>query len=719
MNTFLRLSSVLVISFALVGTAHASTLSAPPNNLGLVGYWTMDGKTTNWSTNQELDSSGNGNTGTLVNMSQTTSPVLGKIGQALNFNGTNQYVDVSNQSHFALSTYTISAWVNANAVPPVGSWWTILSKGDNGPFHIQTQSNTSCGSGGEFGVGWNTGSWQDICSGIVPVVGRWYHVVVTSDGLNVVLYVNGVQKGTKALGTPNQNSYDVAIGTNLETGGRYWNGLIDDVRIYNRALSAADVARLYTAGAARQNVSQTTLIPNGLVGYWTMDGKNTSWSTNQELDSSGNGNTGTLVNMSPTTSPVLGKIGQAMAFNGVNQSMPVSSNASLNITNSLSISLWIKHNNPNTGNGSVAVFVSKGPYDGTNGDYLLRMDTNMHYMFALYQGGWNYTTSASTISPNVWHHIVATWDGTTLLMYQDGVQDADTQSAAITLTPNAYPVTIGQTSDQAGNTWYTGSIDDVRIYNRALSAQEVQELYAAGSGSKVGVTQLNKFAQGGLVGYWSFNGKDMNWATGQALDRSGNGNNGQLVNMSTTTSPVPGKIGQALSFTGSQWVQVPNASSLNVTGSQISFGGWIYPTTSSGYQGILGLVQAGNVRQYAIYLANNNPSAVYIALSGVSPPGAAGGIFNISTNWVVNKWNHVFFTYNSLSGTAAIYLNGVQVYSSNSWSGPITTVGNYPVYIGDNTTTDGFPFHGIIDDVRIYNRALSAAEVKALYNLGR
>ena len=64
----------------------------------------------------------------------------------------------------------------------------------------------------------------------------------------------------------------------------------------------------------------------------------------------------------------------------------------------------------------------------------------------------------------------------------------------------------------------------------------------------------------GLVGYWSFNGADMNWSTGQALDRSGNSNNGTTTNMSTTTSPVPGKVGQALKFDGvDDYVSVPDS----------------------------------------------------------------------------------------------------------------------------------------------------------------
>jgi hypothetical protein len=97
-------TSGLILTLALAfllfpSPSSAATIGVPSNYLtlssGLVGYWPLDGKNTNWSTGQTLDLSGQGNTGQLINMSTTTSPVAGKIGQALNFNGSNSYVSTS------------------------------------------------------------------------------------------------------------------------------------------------------------------------------------------------------------------------------------------------------------------------------------------------------------------------------------------------------------------------------------------------------------------------------------------------------------------------------------------------------------------------------------------------------------------------------------------------------------------------------------------------
>ena len=103
----------------------------------------------------------------------------------------------------------------------------------------------------------------------------------------------------------------------------HFDGSIDDVRVYNRALTATEVAGLYQSGLAKINSSQSPgTLSQGLVGWWTMDGADTVWSSptaGVEYDRSGNGNTGTLTNMTRSGSPTVGKIGQALKFDGTDQ----------------------------------------------------------------------------------------------------------------------------------------------------------------------------------------------------------------------------------------------------------------------------------------------------------------------------------------------------------------------------------------------------------------
>ena len=140
--------------------------------------------------------------------------------------------------------------------------------------------------------------------------------------------------------------------------------------------------------------------------------------------------------------------------------------------------------------------------------------------------------------------------------------------------------------------WKLGrETNDFHVYNRALSASEVLQLYDMGSAGHstpreappgIVSTSCSSGLTCGLVGYWTFDGKDINGTAATTTDRSGNGNTGTLVNMSATTSPVVGKIGQALRFNGtSQYVNGGTGASLNLTGNQ-SYSVWIKPTASLG-----------------------------------------------------------------------------------------------------------------------------------------
>ena len=92
---------------------------------------------------------------------------------------------------------------------------------------------------------------------------------------------------------------------------------------------------------------------------------------------------------------------------------------------------------------------------------------------------------------------------------------------------------------------FNGLIDDVRIYNRALSAAEISRLYGLGATTKIAKTiTTNPDLEDGLIGHWTFDGSDL---IENAVDRSGSGNTGYLINF-TSTSTLPGKIGQALEF---------------------------------------------------------------------------------------------------------------------------------------------------------------------------
>ncbi len=193
----------------------------------------------------------------------------------------------------------------------------------------------------------------------------------------------------------------------------------------------------------------------------------------------------------------------------------------------------------------------------------------------------------------------------------------------------------------------------------------------------------------------------MNAGTGTTVaDSSGQGNNGTVSNTTWTTS---GKYGSALVFNGTNaWVTVNDANSLDLT-TAVTVEAWIFPTTSTGgWRTIVSKERTGAVNgAYVLYsFSNPGPPQVYLSIGGTDR------ILSGPTQLSINTWTHVAMTYDGT--TIRLYLNGTQV-ASAAQTGTIATSTN-PLRIGGNSTWGEY-FQGTIDEVRVYNRALSGAEI--------
>ncbi len=723
---FAKFTTIVVFVLSLpvsVSAAIKTSASVPGPTKGLVGYWTLDGKDTNWSANTTSDKSGQGNTGTLISMSTTTSPRQGIIGQALKFNASGR-VNVPNYN-INSNQITVSFWFNtddANTVRRIIEHdWNV-----GGVFttHINSGTVNACFNG--------------TCSPMLtaPIVAnKWYHLVLTYSGTTARMYLNGVQQAPANYGTAIANStHDIFIGSSSFP----FSGMIDDVRMYNRALSAREVISLYNQGAAgiKSGASQTSAnvpINSGLVGYWPMDGRDVNWTANTTADKSGQGNTGTLINMSTTTSPSQGVIGQALNFNGSNYAVTANNDALNFGTGPFSFSVWV---NANSLTANADGVFSKDSYAGGNSytGYLVNVRAGPTWSFETRNvvsgaGPDNVVLSASNATTG-WTHIVAVRSGNSpavLRLYINGVLSNTTTEGSVTDVSNSAGFTIGNLNSGLPSQYFNGKTDDVRAYNRALSASEIKQLYqqgAAGLKSASSQTGANVPINNGLVGYWPFDGKDTNWTTGMTADKSGQGNMGTLVNMSTTTSPAQGKIGQAFRFGGAtSYINVGNPASLSFSNQSFSVSSWVrlntVPTADGNDIGIVADYRNTNARWF-LYKFRNAAGTFAFALDtngAWSPDKTAFG----STVPVTNRWYHVVGVYDHSTGNALIYVNGV--FENNSGGSPITIGAVNDVTIGNWYSLDGLGGtsgpNGDIDDVRIYNRALSVTEVKKLYNLGR
>ncbi|MEK7187296.1 MAG: Ig-like domain-containing protein [Patescibacteria group bacterium] len=207
---------------------------------------------------------------------------------------------------------------------------------------------------------------------------------------------------------------------------------------------------------------------SGLVGYWNFDeGSGTTAS-----DSSGNGNTGALINTPLWSS---GRIGGALNLDGVDDYVSIPNNTVLN-PQTVTLSAWV-----NVRSNTIVHRVIDRDNGGTI-TYFLAVGSNGKVSF---RAGSSVVSGNTTLSINTWHHISGTYNGNTLTIYTNGVVDGSL-SASPVLTDNGVGPNIGRRPGGGGQV--NGFVDDVRIYNRSLSLSEIQSLYAFGGGVPVADT---------------------------------------------------------------------------------------------------------------------------------------------------------------------------------------------------------------------------------------
>ncbi len=184
------------------------------------------------------DSSGNGNDGTLVGDPQW---VAGILGGALDFDGDGDYVDCGSDAIFSITdAFSLSVWINWRT--PTVDWQTVIAKGDNAWRLAKSGSSQAV----DFGFDDGSRGWVSASTASDVPLGEWHHVAATLDTIvGAKIYLDGVLEGTNSnTGGITVGDYPVFIGDNSQQTGRYWDGLIDDVQIYNQALSPLQVSAL-------------------------------------------------------------------------------------------------------------------------------------------------------------------------------------------------------------------------------------------------------------------------------------------------------------------------------------------------------------------------------------------------------------------------------------------------------------------------------------------
>jgi RHS repeat-associated protein len=226
-KTWIKQALVSILTAALM----LSTTVAVSATSGTLLNWSLnDGSGTIAS-----DSSGLGNNGTV---SGGATWVTGKVGGALSFDGASGAVTLASVSGIATGNtpHTVAAWVKVNALPSNRAWILLLGNEGTGAHHWLINS----AGGTALGV------WSGSQVSPSLPVGQWKHIALTFDGTTLTGYVNGVSIGSQAA-TFNLAGTPLTL-AQAHVGENYFNGVVDELNVYNRALSAAEVATL--AGAS-------------------------------------------------------------------------------------------------------------------------------------------------------------------------------------------------------------------------------------------------------------------------------------------------------------------------------------------------------------------------------------------------------------------------------------------------------------------------------------
>jgi chitodextrinase len=637
----LRASACGAIALFSVLPVSAAAQTSPPTS-GLLGYWNFDEDTGIVAD----DSSGNGYNGTVNGATWVT----GYINYALKFNGTTN--DVVTPNIPLQNAFSISVWVNP-ALTPQTPFGRIAETEYNHGFYLGLSAS---GSAYQFIVNGGAGATGTCdsaygCTLGGTVTSGWHLVTATYNGTNAILYVDGMQVATETFTAPANESLPLYIGRYYAGNGYGWNGAIDEVRLYSRALSSAEVSAIYnyTAGppdttppTVPTDVSATAVSPTSITVTWTASTDNVGVAGYKVFRN------GTQVGTSPTNSYTNTGLTASTEYSYTVAAYDVAGNVSAQSSPAATATTLPPDTTPPT--VSMTAPVSNSTVSGTVTVSATATDSVGVANVQFQVNGAN-LGSAQTISP-----YSVNWTTTSIA------------NGSYTLTAIA--------TDNYGNT-ATSSPVTVTVNNAVLPPPTT-----------------------GLLGYWPFNEDSGSVAD----DVSGNGNKGTI----TGATWVSGYIGSALNFNGTTNAVATGAIPLGAT---FTISAWV--NASATRQTAFGRI-AETEYNTGLYLGVNaaGTSFKFIVNDSQGSTGTCGASYGCAEGGTVSSgWHLITGTYDG--ATARLYVDQSQV-ASDTFTPPESQ--SLPFHIGVSSEGSGSGWNGVIDEVRLYNLTLSAAQIDSIYD---
>ncbi|GAA2996056.1 signal peptidase I [Actinokineospora diospyrosa] len=617
------------------------------------------------------DSSGGVNTGALTNGPTWSTGVMGA---AVTMDGVNDRVVSANSSVATDTSFTASMWVKTTSAS--GTAVAFTQQGSNtGAWYLYQQ-------GGKWRFGMprsdaSSGTEDYAQSTTSTAASTWVHLVGVYDdpGNAIRLYVNG----SLETSTTRADAYEWKATGSLVAGGIYrggswlypWSGQLDDARVYQRALGASEISGIYDAATA----------PNA---QYNLEQSGTS-----ATDSGPYGYNGTLQN--GATWNTTGRTGRSLTLDGVDDYVSAST-FTVRTDTSFTAAAWVYIS---SAGGVDRTLLAK---DGTNVNSfaLSYIPATTKYAFTMPASDSTgaatvrVSSSSSAIS-NAWTYVVGVWDAVNgqMKIYLNGTLEGTTSRGGGWNGTGQLSIGRGF-SGGAGVQYWPGRVDEVQLYNRVLTAAEIDDIYTRPS--------LD----------WQY---DDNLAV-TVSDSSGNGNSGALNNVQWSDTSVSGTSGY---FDGSSSWTVSQAASLR-TDESFTVSGWAYLTTPNGDRSIV--AQQGSVGSGYLLGADIASTRWCFRIPRTDTSSPTYDAVYSQAIAQQNGWYHIVGVYQAGSEILRLYVNGVLQNSTTRGGTPWNATGTVQVGRALRSSSQMDYFFGYLDKVRTIQAALSTAQVQDLYSEG-
>lgn len=633
-------------------------------NINLVGEWLFNGNA--------IDTSNKGNHGTVTNAVLTTDR-FGNSNSAYDFNGTDAEITIPDSDVLTFGDglndvpFSINVWVNANDYDT----FTIIDKcvaDDNQSeylFHFSASkqlifslfdSNTS----NRIAI-YDTNSYA-------KYEGKWTMYTATYDGSGTNTGMKLYTNGKEVSATNNNGGTYVAmengsgvlhIGKRFSYSTNYSNGKIDDLKIYDRELSSREIEEIY---GSRGVILDIPMLGNA-------------------KDLSGNGNDGT-VNGATLTTDKDGRVNRAYSFNGTSDYIDCGS--SVDLSGDYSISLWFEAYNTSA-NATLAGEDDAGVTDSVRIRHA--SDDTILYSHAETGGSSNTITSSGTYTSG-WHHVVATFEnGVGSKLYINGELEGSDSTQTSAINPSV-PFWIGARyyNGGTGSHFYGNKIGPVKVWNKVLTAEEIRQDYL-----EISSDYESLFTD--CIGYWDMS-KDAQDVVGS--------NNGTVTSATLTTDHL-GVEDSAYNFVASNSSDIINLNISAIT-VPVTFNVWFNPNS----------LQAGmilcnwNSTTKDFFLETNADGTFFVSVDGL-------GALTNTGSYSASEWSMLTVVLDTVNGVQ-FYKDGIFIDSSLTGTNTDLNSGsNYS--LGTRISSPTRYFDGKISTTTIWEKALTATEVKILYDL--